>query len=553
MFAPVDSNECELYGLAISPGLAVGPAWVHKDILHRPQFRYTVAKDGLDEEWKRIETAMAHVDQDLMTSESRIEHELGHQMAVIFEAHRSLLHDPKLTFEFERELQERRVNAEEVVKAVLSRYEQQVRVIQNGVLSERGDDIADLARRLLRVLSGSRDHSITKCPQGSILVARHLFPSECVHLNRRGIAGVVIERGGATSHAALLTREMGIPAVSGVAGVTDRLASGERLLVDGNNGTVIVRASPKTLVNFTDRLEAQNEVQHSHLSRCHEPAVTEAGQTVRVMANVGCKTDITHATKNGADGIGLYRIEHHFLSKSTLPSEHELYEELHDSLESARGLDITMRLLDTGGDKTMPWLDLPHEPDPFLGRRGVRFLLAWPELLRTQLRVLCRLSEEFRLKVLVPMVTMAHEVRTVRSELEHIAAKLEIECPPLGTMIETPAAALCTSEIAKHCDFLSIGSNDLTQYTMVAGRENPLVADYFNDEHLAVLRLIRMVCSEACGCPVSVCGELAASPSVIDQLLKFGIETLSVAPPLIPQVKEHIRHMKQEAVWTKYC
>ncbi|MCA9216874.1 MAG: phosphoenolpyruvate--protein phosphotransferase [Planctomycetales bacterium] len=518
---------------------------MHRDILDQLQFRYSVSDDKIDDEWNRIKTALDVVDGDLQRSAARVDQELGQKMAAIFEAHRVLLRDPSLVSEFERELHERRVNAEDIVKSVLSRYELRLRADENTALSERGDDIADLSRRLLRVLTGTREHTITQCPPGCVLVTRQLLPSECVHLKRRGIAGVVIERGGATSHAALLTREMGVPAVSGVAGATDLILNGEQLLVDGNAGTVTVRASAESIAEFDGRLCEQNKVQAVHLSHCHDPAVTQDGQVIQVMANVGCEADVQLAVKNGADGIGLYRIEYHFLMMSTLPSEDELYHELRNALKPAMGLDVTVRLLDTGGDKCMPWLDLPHEPDPFLGRRGARFLLAWPELLRTQLRVLLRLSGETSLGILIPMVTRADEVQQVRSALTQEAEKMNIACPRLGVMIETPAAALCVSQIALLCDFLSIGSNDLTQYTMVAGRENPLVADYFDDEHPAVMRLIRIICHESRGLPVSVCGELAASPTAVEELVHKGVTILSVVPPLVPRVKDQVRAIAQ--------
>lgn len=538
---PKLDDRCPIHGLAISPGLAQGPAYVHRDILNRVLFQYTVPDDQLDDEWDRIQNAVDAIEQELDLSAARITRELGQEMAKIFEAHRLLLCDPVLHQEFERELHSRRVNAEDVVKAVLDRYEQKIRSVESGMLSERGDDIADLSRRLLRVLSGTPEHTITQCPRGSVLVARQLLPSECVHLKRLGIAAVVMERGGTTSHAALLTREMGVPAISGLPGIKKRIENGDTLLVDGNNGTLVLHADEKARINFLRRLDEQEKVTQKFQSRCHQPANTIDGATIGVMANVGCRSDVQQAVDNGADGVGLYRIEHHFLTRSSLPSEEELLSELTDALEPMANLEITIRLLDTGGDKRMPWLDLPYEPDPFLGRRGIRFLLAWPELLRTQLRVLLRLSTQAPINLLIPMVTTSDEVQRTRIELDRVAHEMKITAPRLGVMIETPAAALCANSVTQHADFVSIGSNDLTQYTMVAGRENPLVSEYFDDRHPAVMRLIEMVCSESRGLPVSVCGELAGDCSSTERLLGMGICTLSVAPPLIPKVKDTIR------------
>lgn len=536
-----DGLETRHLGLAISPGLAFGHAYVHEDILNCSQFQYAVDDDHLDEEWNRIQQAIAQVLNDLATSRQRVAKELGQEMAAIFDTHQLMLHDPALEADMMGELHQRRVNAEEVVKSVLAGFEQQIRANESGMLSERGDDVADLSRRLLRVLTGTPEHSIKRCPPGAVFVARQLFPSKCIYLKQIGVRAVVIERGGSTSHAALMTREMGIPAVSGIVDITSLVSTGDHLLIDGNNGTVIANASKSTTSRFLSDVESCQKAHQQHQLHCCEPAVTVDGQSIQVLANVGCRTDIEQAAKCGADGIGLYRIEHHFLARQTLPTEEELLDELGSALAAAGDLEVTVRLLDTGGDKRIPWIDLPHEPDPFLGRRGIRFLLAWPDLLRTQLTVLLKQSLQTRLSILVPMVTQAEEMRLVREEMCSVATELGIEIPPLGAMIETPAAALCIAQIAEHCDFCSIGSNDLTQYTMVAGRENPLVADYFDDQHPAVLRLIRIAAKESGGMPLAVCGELASSGTALQKLLDAGIRTLSVAPPLIPEVKSRCR------------
>jgi phosphoenolpyruvate-protein kinase (PTS system EI component) len=268
-----------------------------------------------------------------------------------------------------------------------------------------------------------------------------------------------------------------------------------------------------------------------------------------VLANVGCREDVTAAAEHGADGVGLYRMEQFYLARNTPPTVQELLAELRAVFAPVSGKPVTVRLLDLGGDKPLPFLKLPPEDNPFLGQRGVRFLLRYPDLLDTQLQALCQFSQEHDLRILVPMVTLAGEMASIRSRLAALGKEAGVEkLPPLGAMIETPAAALSVADINEYADFLSIGTNDLTQYTMAAGRENPLVNDYFREDHPAVLRLVRIILDEAGHTPVALCGELARQTEVIPVLLKLGIRILSVAPPLIPLVKEAIRQIALEAI-----
>ena len=263
------------------------------------------------------------------------------------------------------------------------------------------------------------------------------------------------------------------------------------------------------------------------------------------MANIGCREDAVLAADNGADGVGLYRLEQLYLSRKALPNEDELLEIMRSAVEPIAGKPITIRLLDVGADKKLPSLDLSAEVNPFLGRRGVRVLLAFPELLHTQLRALARLSRVRDVHILVPMVTLAQEMKRLRELLVTAAADVGAEhLPPLGAMIETPAAALCVDEIKQHADFLSVGTNDLTQYTMAAGREDPLVSDYFIDDHPAVRRLLGLVSEAAGDMPLALCGELAGRVDMLPFLLATGIRTFSVAPPLVPTVKEAVRHIR---------
>jgi phosphoenolpyruvate-protein phosphotransferase len=411
-------------------------------------------------------------------------------------------------------------------------------------LKQRGDDVADLARRLLLILQGIQAHTLEKMPEGCVLVARRLLPSDTVFLSRHSTAAVVVEHGGRVSHAAILTRELGVPGVAQIPDLLDHVRPGDTVFVDGDRGNIVVRPDDTLKKELCDRIQERWSGSVQAGTRCRETAVARDGREITVMANVGCKEDVEHAMTCGADGIGLYRTEHIYLSRRSPPSERTIITRLRDALSPAKNRPVVLRLLDAGGDKNVPFLNVVSEQNPFLGRRGIRFLLEHEDLLTIQLRAFIRLSADHDVRIMVPMVTVADDMKRTRDLMLVAATDLNIQPPPpLGAMIETPAAALCVSDIAPHSDFLSIGTNDLTQYTMAAGRENTQVSDYFIDDHPAVIRLLKIVMTEATDCHVSVCGELAASADALPALLDIGISTLSIAPPLIPEIKECIRQM----------
>ncbi|MEZ5278713.1 MAG: phosphoenolpyruvate--protein phosphotransferase [Opitutaceae bacterium] len=537
----IGTNEV-LSGISISPGLAAGRAFVFEDILERDLLDCEIGADEVDKECMRCERAIAKVLVDLSLSADRVEQELEAGVGDIFRAHEEMLRDLALIGEIRAEIEKGLVKSECALKRVLGRWERKFRTMGNDLLEQRGDDIADLARRLLRSLAGLQSHSLERMPKGSILVARKLLPSDTVFFSRRSVRGVVVERGGPGSHCALLTRQLGIPGVSRVTGLLDRVATGDLLLLDGLRGTVTIRPDQPGLTEFRSRKGRYYSGERAAKKLSNLPAVTRDGVAVPVMANIGNRHDAETAAGNGADGIGLFRIEIFFMARTMLPDEEELVAGMSKAIDPMKGKPVSIRLLDIGGDKQLPYLSLPSESDPFLGRRGVRFLLDYPDYLDLQLRALLRLSREHDVRIIVPMVTTVDDMRKVRVALVRVGSKLGFgTLPPLGAMVETPAAALCASEIAGVSDFLNIGSNDLTQYTMAAGRENSYVSRYFRDDHPAVFRLLKIVCSEAHGISVGLCGELAGRCPLVNALLGTGIGILSVPPPLVPAVKEAVR------------
>lgn len=535
-------HNLKIVGRATSPGIVEGQAFVYHEKLAATPAPYEIEKHQVESEMGRIEQAMESVLGNLKISTRRMEKRVDAKLAAVFDAHRAILKDPALRQEIRAEVEGEMINAEHALSRVFRRWERKFRDMTEETQRQRAEDVVDLGRRLLREMSGVETTPLEKMPMGRILVARRLLPSDTVALPRRSVVGIVVEFGGPGSHAALLARGMGIPTVAQVAKLTEQIAEGDLLIVDGFAGEVIVRPDEPTRAHYRAKVATLQATMSEPARRCHEPARTRDGASIAVLANVGCREDAVAAAENGADGVGLCRLEQIYLSRKVPPTADELLAELREIFAPLKDKPVTIRLLDLGGDKPVPFLKLPREDDPQLGRRGVRLLLSYPDLITTQLRALLAFSREQRVHILVPMVTLAQDMVEIRQRLAAVAKEMGQEkLPLLGAMIETPAAALTVAEIIRHADFLSIGTNDLTQYTMAAGRENPLVSDYFVEDHPAVLRLLRIIVDEAGAIPVAVCGELGGQLDAVPKLLTLGIRALSVAPPLVPGVKQAVR------------
>jgi phosphotransferase system enzyme I (PtsI) len=539
---PRDTKMLSLTGKGVSPGLANGKAFVYRDILQRGTELHEIDEIQVPEEQDRIEKAVDDVRQSLAIDVQHIEAKLGKQSADIFRAQQAILCSPSVIEELEKILEAERISAEEVVKTVFRRIARRFREMSNETHRERSDDIDDLSRRLLLSLAGIHAHSLENLPADTVLIARRLLPSDTVFLSRGSTVAVLAEFAGPAAHAALLARELGIPCVGGIAELLNTIHTGDVVLVDGTRGTAIINPDARALQRHEHALDLGRQRKQAAMQGNRATSmVTSDGIEVSVMANVRSREDVELAMNQGAAGIGLFRTEPFFLSTKHFPSDKIFADFLFESLEPARGKRIDVRLLDIGADKNPVYLHLPSEPDPFLGRRGVRLLLDYPDLLEAQLRAMLDVSQEFPVGVLIPMVTTERDVVQVAQRFRRLGEEMGIRhLPRLGAMIETPAAALSVTSLRKHVDFFSIGSNDLTQYTMAAGRENPMVTEYFLDDHPVILRLIELIVREADETPVSLCGELAGRPDTIPDLLRAGIRSLSVSASLIPDIKHAI-------------
>jgi phosphoenolpyruvate-protein phosphotransferase len=532
-----------LPGTGVSPGLARGQAFVYIDVLQRDSELYGIDPAQIGEEQARIDKAIDDVRHCLTIDAQQIERKLGRDSADIFLAQEAMLLDSSVVDELKRFLEAELINAEQVVRTVFRVLARRFRDMNNEVLRERGEDIDDLSRRLLLSLGGIHAHSLENLPANTVLVARRLLPSDTVFLSRSSTVAVLAEFAGPAAHAALLARELGIPCVGEIPELLETVHTGDVVLVNGTAGTAVINPDSRALQRYEKGLaEVQQHKETIAQISPSERAVTLDGIEIAVMANVRSREDVERAMECGADGMGLFRTEPFYLAAKHFPSDKEFAEFLLDSLHPARGMRINVRLLDIGADKNPIYLHLPPEPDLFLGRRGVRVLREYPDLLEAQLRAVLEVSRQLRIGVLIPMVTTESDVVQVQELLHRLATDMGIrELPRIGAMIETPAAALSIPALKKHVDFFSIGSNDLTQYTMAAGRENPMVIEYFIDDHPAVLRLIELVVRESGDTPVSLCGELAGRIDAIPGLLRSGIRSFSVSAALVPDLKNAIR------------
>ena len=539
-----EKKKILLKGTPLSTGFSHGTAHVYRDILSSKQAAYNIRRNQYDSEYTRIHKAREKVRQHLSDSAKRVGASFSRGVADIFFAQETMLADPQLASDLKQTLRRKHINAEQVIGTVFRRWIRKFRDSPSKMLNERADDIEDLYRRMLSVLVGVEGHGLENLKENTIVVARRLLPSDTVFLSRKSCNGILLEIAGPTAHSTILARELGVPCVGQVGNLVSSINTGDEILVDGYAGTIIVNPDKDAVDAFNStRRRFEHRLTAAWKNR-FIAARPMGGKTVTVMANVGSREDVERASECGADGIGLFRTEGFFLAAKTLPTVDEFSRFLSDCLEPVGNKTATLRLLDIGGDKNIPYLSLPYELNPFLGRRGVRLLFDFPALLMVQLEAMLSVSRKFRVRVLIPMVTFPEEIVRIRRMLYKAANRRRLKPPPLGAMIETPAAALDVKSLSGHADFLCVGTNDLTQYVMAADRESALISSYFRDDHAIILNLLRTIVTEAGKKPVTLCGELAVKRGTLDSVLQTGISELSIAPSSIPEIKEAVRRIR---------
>ncbi len=430
-------------GISISPGMAEGIIHVHCAPFGPVDAPAHIKQQDIDKELSRLDVATSRISYDLLALAAKVEKEIDSRLAGVFDAHRLLVNDPSLKKELRREIVDNLVSAISAVKTVLLRWEKKFLLMESHAFRSRGDDVRDISDRLSNALAGITGHALEEIPDGCVLAISRLLPSDTVFLSGRSTAAILLEYGSKGSHAALFAREMGLPCISGLPKLMTTVSDGAFALVDADRGTVTIRPEEKKKAVFREKVRDREQAQRLARASARNPSATKDGVTISVFANVGCREDTEAAMLNGADGIGLYRVEQIYLGCVVPPNVDGLFNEMRQTLEAARGHPVCVRLLDIGADKPLPFMRFMAETNPTLGRRGIRYLRENPELMETHLRAVLELTREFDLRLLVPMVTLPDDIAVVKERLSEIGSEMQMSSlPKLGAMIETPAAAL---------------------------------------------------------------------------------------------------------------
>ncbi len=538
--------DSALRATPISDGIAIGPLYRYQPQL--PVISSAPAKNP-EEEWSRFEHAIHVTSQAIRLRRQQIKEAVGEAEAAIFDAHLLILQDPDLINQTHKAIYEYHRNAAAAWGHAAAQVAASYRVLADAYLRQRAADVEDVENQVLFALAGKIIATPIVFSEPVILYAQDITPTETAQLDMTSILGIITAGGGPTSHSAILARALGIPAVSGASPTLERLPVGTPVALDGFNGAVWVNPTLEVQAELNMRRAAWLESRQKLLKASHGLAETRDGQRVEVFANVGSAQDAQAAVENGAEGIGLLRTEFLFLTRETPPSETEQFAVLRQIGLAMGDRPVTVRTLDVGGDKEVPYIKLPPEANPFLGVRAIRMSLRNPDLFVAQLRAILRAGADFRFRIMFPMIADVDEVRQARVWLEKAHQQLVDEALPhawpieTGIMVEIPSAALLARVLAQEVDFFSIGTNDLTQYTLAAERGNPLLSNLADALHPAVLRLIGEVveAAHAAGKWVGVCGELAGDPLAAPVLVGLGVDELSLNAGGIPRTKSIIR------------
>jgi len=540
-------------GILASPGIAFGKALLLKEdeiVINRKK----ITDDQVDQEVQRFLDGRSKAAEQLQAICVKAGETFGEEKAAIFEGHIMLLEDEELEQEIIDLIKKDHVTADAAAHSVVEGQAKALEELDDEYLKERAADVRDIGKRLLQNILGLHIVDLSSIAEEAILVAKDLTPSETAQLNLKKVLGFITDLGGRTSHTSIMARSLELPAIVGTGSVTTTVKNGDFLILDGVNN--------KIYVNPTEaEQEELKAIQTQYLSEKHElaklkdlPAITLDGHQVEVCANIGTVRDVAGAERNGAEGVGLYRTEFLFMDRDSLPSEEEQFQAYKAVAEAVGSQAVIVRTMDIGGDKDLPYMNLPKEENPFLGWRAIRIAMDRKEILHAQLRAILRASSFGKLRIMFPMIISVEEVRFLKAELETLKAQLREEGKAfdesieVGIMVETPASAVIARHLAKEVDFFSIGTNDLTQYTLAVDRGNDLISHLYNPMTPSVLGLIKQVidASHAEGKWTGMCGELAGDERATLLLLGMGLDEFSMSAISIPSIKKIIRNTNYE-------
>jgi phosphoenolpyruvate-protein phosphotransferase (PTS system enzyme I) len=541
-----------LKGIAASPGIVIGKAYVLQDILLMVE-RRSLEEAHAEEEVARLKQAIRRVIDELMEDNSQMSQRIGKKDAEIFLTHLAILKDPYFIAQILKDIRENGVNAESAVMRQVDEFGEAFKKMDDPYLRDRGADLRDIGRRVIQKLMPPQQ-TPWDLKEPVILVSPELAPSDTVRLDREKVLAFATESGGKDSHAAILARSLGIPAVLGIEGLLSRVNKGDTLIVDGDTGIVLISPPVELIQNYQD-LQKKRELYQTDLYKLVSlPSNTLEGREIRLWANIGGLTDLEYSLRFGAYGIGLFRTELPFLVWRRFLSEDEQFSLYQKVVTRSAGREVTIRTLDFGGDKFFEDGKSQKEKNPFLGYRSIRVFLREKDFFKQQLRAILRASACGPVKVLFPMISSVEEIRQIRGLFELTKRELNKdgipfdEGIPFGIMIEIPSAAILADQLAKEVDFFSIGTNDLVQYTLAVDRNNDLVNHIYKPLNPAVLRLIQKIVQVAkeTGKPVTLCGEMAGTPAYIPLLVGIGLTDLSMNPSSLLEAKKIIRNTEYE-------
>ena len=543
-----DNKEIRFRGAGVSPGLARAVIHVVRDDLD-DVVRYHIEPSQIGNEIARFEAALVQTRVQILEMQQKIAEAIGAKDAAIFDAHLLVVEDRTLIDEVLRRLEAERCNVEWVFQEVANNYAETLSKIDDPYLRERAVDMQDVTRRIVRNLQGKAPKAVFSAAEPHILVAHNLTPSDAASMDRQLVLGIATDLGSRTSHTAIIARSLNIPAVVGLHDATEKLESGQHVLIDGYTGLLIVDPTAETL-SYYGEIEIRKGQVTKELKQLRETiSTTSDGRHIVLSANIELPGDVDAVGENGAEGIGLYRTEFLFVNRNTLPSEEEQYETYRKVAEQVKPNPLIIRTFDLGGDKlAVGAVEVGDELNPFLGWRAIRFCLENIDIFKTQLRAILRASAVGNVKIMFPMISGLEELRHAKAVLDECrnevgekkSGKMEV-----GAMIEIPSAAISADALAREVDFFSIGTNDLIQYTIAVDRVNERIAHLYEPTHPAVLRLLKMIADAAHANDiwVGVCGEMARDVATIPILVGLGMDELSVGATSVPRVKMAVRSL----------
>ena len=536
-------------GKSVYKGIAMGPVVVLKK--NDYQVKRTRIEDA-EAEAARVDVALKASQEQLQKLYDKAVKEVGEASAAIFEVHQMMLEDEDYLEAIQNMIRTEQVNAEYAVAVTGDNFAEMFASMDDDYMKARSADIKDISERLVRNLSGQGDVDLSSI-EPSVIVADDLSPSETVQMDKDKILAFVTVHGSTNSHTAILARMMNIPALIGVKMDLEELQTGMTAVVDGFGGKVTFEPDEELKAQTEARMQDEEEKLKLLQELKGKENITLDGRKINIYANIGSVGDIGYVMENDAGGIGLFRSEFLYLGRNDFPTEEEQFQAYKQAVQMMAGKKVIIRTLDLGADKQVDYFNLGNEDNPAMGYRAIRICLKQPEIFKTQLRALLRAAVYGNLSIMYPMITSTEEVKRIYEivaevEEELKAQEIQYKIPEQGIMIETPAAAIISDRLAEMVDFFSIGTNDLTQYTLAIDRQNEKLDEFYNPHHEALLRMIQMVVDNAhkCGKWAGICGELGADPTLTEQFVRMGLDELSVAPSMVLKLRKIVREMKVE-------